>query len=446
MKKLFLFIFFLTFLCFDCYCEDIDVLMGGFETEEDFSMDEDELKAEKKNFQLYCKTEILGGILLNDNDTGVFKEKQHKLSSLKVSLDINTKFSFSGWNFFSDYDVNHDFFPLLNGSSGYEDLYINDVEKNFELKELWAEKSITPNLDFKFGRQIVSWGVSDTLRLVDVVNPVDNRSFGMTDIEDTRQAVAMTKLDLYKGPLDLSLIAVHEIKGNRISEYGSPYYAGKIKAGDDVDESLMNTEFALSFKGHFRKVDAGLYFASFFDDTGKYDFQDKENKAPYVKMLGMTSLIPVGNLMLKSEAALFSGKEYSGGEKGGKERLDLLLGLEYSGFTDTDITAEILNRHIYSFEGGMKDYGECEDEFSLALRFERKFFNETLNLNFVTMLSGFQLENGGFLRVNTEYKINDYLKVESGCVFYNGGENQFFETLRDNDLIFFKIVYDFDIY
>ncbi len=50
----------------------------------------------------------------------------------------------------------------------------------------------------KVGRQIVIWGRSESLRVLDVLNPLDNREAGRVDIEDLRRPLAMVRVDAYQ--------------------------------------------------------------------------------------------------------------------------------------------------------------------------------------------------------------------------------------------------------
>ena len=79
--------------------------------------------------------------------------------------------------------------------------------------ELWVEGPLLPDLDLKLGRQIVNWGRSDTLRVLDVLNPVDNREPGLLDLVDLRLPVGMAKLSYYPFPgWSVTGIAIPEIR------------------------------------------------------------------------------------------------------------------------------------------------------------------------------------------------------------------------------------------
>lgn len=64
----------------------------------------------------------------------------------------------------------YDAMPLVKGRSNYSDKY------QLELHEAFALASPTDTLDIKVGRQIVVWGVSESLRITDVLNPMDRQA------------------------------------------------------------------------------------------------------------------------------------------------------------------------------------------------------------------------------------------------------------------------------
>jgi len=423
-------------------------ILDDFDTGTDFPLSYQEAEDAGQNhiFEFYVRTEVLSSCWLKDIKTPVFEEGAFRFANLKLSFDLNLKLKYQGWAFFSDLDINNDFAASLNGGSGYTEDFRDDMTKNVETKELWAEKSITSSVDIKAGRQIISWGVSNTLRLTDVLNPLDNRWTGMTDIEDRRLPVAMTRMNFYSEKTNLTLVAVHEVRKDKTPVHGSPFYlAGTGREVKKDASTFENTQFGLSLNRHFRGGDAGVYLAGFFDQDAYADMTTyNRGEYPFVKMAGAACTIARGDFLMKAETAFFKGKKYTGAKTHEKERFDLLAGLEYSGFKDTSLVMEIVNRHIFDFENQMEIYGFHEDDVSSVFKIEREFLNKTLVIGFLSSFGGVRLENGGFLRIKAEYAYTDRLKFESGFVFYSGGENRYYETIEDNDTFFFKMIFDFN--
>ena len=48
---------------------------------------------------------------------------------------------------------------------------LNDLEKEVELREFYLEGNPLNSFDIKLGKQIIVWGVADSVRVVDVLNP-----------------------------------------------------------------------------------------------------------------------------------------------------------------------------------------------------------------------------------------------------------------------------------
>ena len=105
--------------------------------------------------------------------------------------------------------VFYDFAYLIHGKDTYTRDVIQDYEFESEILDFWVEGSVTPWLDLKLGRQVVNWGRSDTLRVTDIWNALNNREPGLVDIEDLRLPSTMAKADAYLGKWQfLSLIHI----------------------------------------------------------------------------------------------------------------------------------------------------------------------------------------------------------------------------------------------
>ncbi len=120
---------------------------------------------------------------------------------------------------------------------------------------------MSSHLDLKFGRQIVIWGKPDSIRITDIINPLDNRNPGIVDIEDLRLNETMTRLDYYFGDWNLSGILIHEPRLDIEVVFGSDYRPSNVFGSPilyanfpDLNEpnpTLENTQYALSLDGRF---------------------------------------------------------------------------------------------------------------------------------------------------------------------------------------------------
>jgi len=365
------------------------------------------------------------------------------LSSLKTLVDVIGEYKFdNGVKVNGNLKGYHDFVYDLENRT-----IPNGYENEINLNELNIELEISPNLDFKTGRQIVVWGKSDSIRITDILNPLDNRTPGLVDIKNLRLGRTMSKLDYYFDNLNLSVIALHENRFTKNSMQYSDFKPTEAnKSTSKPKDSLGNTGVALSLTGAFSGYDLGLYFADTYIDKPylvesntilKYD-----NKS---KMLGVAYNKAMGSYLLKTEIAHFDQVKYNG-VSDAKARTDALLGVEYSGITDGSISYEVAVRkiHKYSSAINIKSNGyKPEEEIQQALRFNQSYLNQSLDLSAVLNLFGSHGQDGGSARVSLDYALDDQTSISGGVIDYIGGDNLTINAYKDNDRIFAKVSYLF---
>jgi hypothetical protein len=164
-----------------------------------------------------------------------------------------------------------------------------------------------------------------------------------------------------------------------------------------------------------------------------------------LQMVGSSANIALGNWLLKGEVAWIHGLEFlpSPGRK--YDRVDVLAGFEYSGFSETTLTIEAVNRHIFDFASRLKQLpaNAAEDRFQSVLRFTRTFVHETVTLTILASLYGLDGDDGGFERYSAEYDVNDSISVLFGLVTYQSGELPEMKNIGKNDRVFAEARYSF---
>jgi hypothetical protein len=376
----------------------------------------------------------------------------HGLSRLRAELmlELDAKISESWQARIAGHGF-YDFAYRIQGRDKFTQEVLDENESEIELGEVWLLGSITDQLDLKAGRQIVVWGKSDNIRVTDVLNPLDLREPGLTDLENLRLPVAMTKLDYFHRGLNLSGIVIHEVRYNKEPAFGSDFFPAAQPLprteSPDTGFDIDNTQFALALHGIFHGWDASLYGAYFYDDTPHIDVNaNGKQKLKYarLKMIGGAFNIATGNWLFKTEAAFFDGIQYSNTDKDYK-RIDALAGLEYSGFKDTTLTFELADRHILNFDSRIKeppDFAE-EDRWISALRLTRTFLNETLALTVLAQTFGLTGDDGAFQRFTAEYDLTDAIEITGGVVFYQSGDLPRFSDVSENDRLYLELKYNF---
>ena len=399
-----------------------------------------------KAFELYGNFFISGGGYTSSPDTVPCYGDFRKLAELIVGVKFNLEAkAFWDWDITCKGSSGHDFSFDINGRHHYTNEYLSDVENKWELMEFYAEKSLTTWLDIGIGRQILAWGTSESFRLVDVINPLDRRQYGKIDIEDLRLGVTMTRIDVYTGKFSFTGLVTHEARHDKRAVCGSPFHTGSEPVNAHTEDTGWgNHQFMTRLAGQFRGWDASVYLSNSFHNTA-YKNIGGHYIYPRVWMFGGICTVAISNFLIKTEAAWFDGVRYSATPEKEKAELKILLGLEYSGFTDTQIVLEMINTRISSFESKMAQapYIQRRNTLKTALRVEKKLFNETLEILLVAGFSGNDFRDGSFQRLETTYDFTDRVALTTGLILYQGGNAAFHESIKDNDMIYLQMEWRF---
>ncbi len=376
-------------------------------------------------------------------------------------LQLDTKLS-QNWKLRLSGDAFYDAIYDLRSGENYRQSVKDDYRTQLRLDDTYIQGSIRSDLDVKAGRQVVVWGKSDTIRITDIINPLDNRVLGMTDIEDLRLSVGMLKLDYYLSKWNLSMMVIPE---NRIMKEATPrgeYFPvdGVLPIPGGVDDpfpalktpstSWENMQYAFAVNARLEGGDISFYAAEVldqrwhFNEVPRIGFALSERSVSKVKMLGSAFNLIEGSWLFKVEAAYLRDLRYNTSLQK-KKRIDTLIGIEYMGVRDTTISLDLANRHIFEHEVQMSTSADMVDknELQTAARFTRSFENETIKANALITLFGDSFENGGFARIWAEYEIMDALRANFGVVEYIGGDQAYMQAIKDNDRVFADITYSF---
>jgi len=369
------------------------------------------------------------------------KNPHDNISSLKSSLLLDYEYKFeNGFKFKTNAKAYYDAIYALRGRDNYSQDELHELESEVQLFDAYVEGALADNFDMKLGRQVVVWGRSDTIRITDVLNPLDNRRPGMVDIEDLRLPVAMAKFDYFVGDWRITPMAVLEQRFSMNPPAGSVFNASTVSIPSDESDGQILP--ALSVGAEFSGWDANFYAAQLRDDTGYFDNgkiqHDKTN------MFGAAFNVLNGSWLFKSEIAHFDALKYATtGDKTFK-RSDALVGLEYNGIPDTLISYDASLRKLHNYDDRLKNerFEVQEESYQHAFRVSSDFMNATLHGNYLISLFGKGLDEGGFQRAWVKYDIADAIYANFGVIDYIGGSKSF-DAVADNDMVFMDVSYSF---
>ncbi len=376
----------------------------------------------------------------------------HGLAGLRTEANLEADFKLaSSWRAKIAGRAFYDWAYRMRGRDNFTQQVLDEYESEAEFREIYLMGDPLADLDLKVGRQIVVWGVSESIRIVDMANSLDQREPGMVDIEYMRLPAAMTRLDYFPdNRWSLTALMIHEVRFNKEPSYGSDFYPGDLPPPDEdvPDLSLENQQYAFAASGRFSGWDLSLHAAYYFDDawhiepTGPRGFQRRHAR---LTMVGAAADVVVGNWVLKAETGWIHGLMFSNlpGEK--KSRFDLLAGVEYSGFDETTITLEAVDRHLIDHEKILEKPPDetLKNHFQSVLRITRDFQHDAIHVTLVASAFGVKAQYGAFERAEVEYELTHALSTTLGVIFYQGGDHTLFESMKNNDRVFLELEYSF---
>lgn len=360
------------------------------------------------------------------------------LSSAKLSLRLGVKSQWDkAWRSEAQIAGFHDAVFGIKGRDQFNDETLKRHEQEIELRDTYVQGKLSDRLDVKFGRQIVVWGKSDSLRVVDVLNPLDLRDPGMTDIEDLRLPVGMAKADYYQGNWHGELIVIGETRFSKRPAYGSQYnfYPTQPPAEDTLDSDADHLQYAAALHYQSSAADASLHLAKVYDDD-LHVANGRLRHAP-VSLIGTSANAPLGAWLIKAELALTDGKRYSSLPSQTYQQGKAMFGLEFYGISNHTFALEAMASQILDYDNALDSgpFGVGETSSQTALRYSGKFMREQLEINALASLWG-DGSDGAFYRAWASYELAPGSSVGAGIVVYQSGDELMFEQVADRDKVF----------
>ena len=431
--------------------QELSEALGGFETDDETQSMDEVISSFPSPLHLGGSMGMAGAVNLASHRRPPETNDRQGLSKLRGELDLTADLDLDGsWRARAAGKGFYDFVYTLRDRDNYTSPTLDEYEDEAELGEVWLQGRLLPGLDLKIGRQIVVWGKSDNIRVTDILNPMDKREPGMTDIEDLRLPVTMSRLDYSTGPWTVTGIMIHEVRFNKLPTYGSDYYTSASPLPEEEAQgfSMDNQELALALNGIFSGWEASFYAAHVFDDSAHVELDSVgtyKRVHARIAMFGAAVSMVRGNLLYKAEAAFLAGLEYAAKPGEEKNRLDILAGVEYSGFTDTTISLEAANQHLFEFEDSMAESPDSaeENDFQWALRISRDFLHERLETLFLVQAYDPLGQGGALARMEFTYDLTDAWEATVGLVLYQPGDKASLNGLNECNRLYFQFKYSF---
>ena len=354
----------------------------------------------------------------------------------------------------------YDFAYRIQGRGKFGGAVLDVYEWQVDSGEVYVAGPLTDHVDLTIGRKIVNWGRSDTFRIVDVVNPLDNKEPGLVDIEDLRRPRAMVKLDAVSGPWSATVLVIPEHRYDRLPPPGSDFFPDLATVPpffsntrlEDRDDFKSTPDFAAKLGGRFSGWDFTLYGA-YVDETARVltlSTSGLRSQPNRFGLAGAAGNYAFSSWLFKIESAFLTDLQVLRArgpvlENDDANRIDTMIGVEYYGPDSLVIALEIVNRHFLEYSStiiGANSQTE-QSRFETAFRISRPFFRERLDVTLLGLAIGERFQGGGLVRLSGDFELTDSWQLTSGALMFIGGSDDGLGLFESNDRVFAEIKYSF---
>lgn len=297
----------------------------------------------------------------------------------------------------------------------------------FQLREAYAYYSDN-HWDVRAGRQIITWGVADALRLTDIISPMDYTEFLAQDYDDIRIPVGALRLRYSREKWCFEAVAIPVSSFFELpTDDKNPWSVGPLPIGDEPNRRLSNMEYGGRLSFFLSGID--FSFSALHTWNKMPVFCDGICQYRRMTMLGADVSVPVGKFVVRGEVAEYLDEAQTFGRAAST---NALLGIDWYAGNDWSISAQYSHKYIAS--------GDNRNSGLATLRISKELFHNTLALQSFAYVD---VTNGGvYNRLSADYAINDQLHATIGYDYFHADRGMF-TIYKKNSELFFKLKYSF---
>ncbi|MCR5513017.1 MAG: hypothetical protein K6F43_05575 [Prevotella sp.] len=317
----------------------------------------------------------------------------------------------------------------------------------FQLREAYAYYSDN-HWDVRAGRQIITWGVADALRLTDIISPMDYTEFLAQDYDDIRIPVGGLRLRYSREKWSAEVVAIPVSSFFELpTDDKNPWSVGPLPIGDEPSHRLYNMEYGGRLSFFLSGIDFSL--SALHTWNKQPVFCNGVGEYRRMTMLGADCSIPLGQFVVRGEFAEYFNELQPNENPStfiAKPHFDLqvkelstraaatnaLLGLDWYAGNDWSLSAQYAHKYVAS--------GEHRNTGLATLRISKDLLHNTLALQSFAYVD---VTNGGvYNRLSADYALNDQIHATLGYDFFHADRGTF--TIYDkNSEVFVKLKYSF---
>jgi len=309
----------------------------------------------------------------------------------------------------------------------------------------------------RLGKQQVVWGQADGLKVLDVVNPQSYREFILDDFDDSRIPLWMLNAEItIDDDSSLQLLWMPDTTYNDLPEndatyaFTSPLLVPQAASGFNVSLKEVDKPTNLVTDSDF-----GARYSTFYkgwDITLNYLYHYNDNPVLYRQIAGSTVTISpkyerthlfggtlsnaFDDFILRTELGYSTNSYFvshdasdlDGIEEVGE--LSYVIGLDYSGITDTFLSAQIFQSIITE---DLANVTRDQVENTVTFLAERTFANESWKIE--TLFLHSLNDNDGLVRPKISHELTSDIDIWASADVFYGTSTGLYGQYGKNDRI-----------
>ena len=328
-------------------------------------------------------------------------------------------------------------------------------QSGFFLREayLYYGKS---SLDIRAGRQIITWGVADAIRLTDIISPMDFTEFLTQDYDDIRIPVNGIRVRYTRPKWSAEAIMIpvssfYELSTDSDNQWAVnlpgvavPY---SINLDNMPEKQFRNMEYGGRIGAYLSGVDFNLYalrtwnkmpvFRKTIAADGSLSCDGEYRR---MTMLGADLSIPLGKFVVRAEAAEYLGEAQEpvvNADVVTRNSTNALIGVDWYAGNDWQLGLQYSHKYISGKMSGISSY---KNSGMATVRISKDLLHNTLsisNFGYVDVANG-----GVYNRLYADYALTDQIHAFLGYDFFHADKGQF--AMYDcNSEVWIKLKYSF---
>jgi len=293
-------------------------------------------------------------------------------------------------------------------------------KSGFQLREAYAYWG-NERWDIRAGKQIISWGVADGLRVTDLISPMDYSEFLAQDYDDIRVPVGALRLRFIQDAWNLEAVAVPVPEFFVLpTDEANPWSVGALPPEVKPSKVAKNMEYGTRFSCYLGGIDFSLMALRTWSKMP--ELQEDHIGYHRLTVVGGDVSIPLGSFVLRAEAA--DNMDDHGHHQG-----NVLAGLDWYPGGDWNLSAQ------YN-----QTFGEGEQSKLATLRISKALLNNALTLS--TFAYADVKDGGVFNRLSADWGVTDQIHAILGYDYFHARDGMFLRYARNSE-IWMKLKYSF---